>query len=237
MKTKLKQLVVFGFAFGVILQLNAQGTFQNLGFESATLVPVPGDPYGRVQFAPAFPGWTGHIGASTETLALYDNLYLDSTGLGLQGPGSGLNIDGNYTAMIQSGFALSGPPTQVIASLSQSGLVPADTKSVQFKVNASGPFEVALNGQSLTPVTLSSTSGYILYGVDATAFAGLTTELRFTAIQRLVSPIISTIFIDSISFSNQPIPEPSVFGLVVLGASGLFLFHRKRNCLTSESTH
>ena len=37
-------------------KVQCQGAFQNLGFESATLVPIPGDSYGRVQFAKAFPG-------------------------------------------------------------------------------------------------------------------------------------------------------------------------------------
>jgi hypothetical protein len=61
------------------------------------------------------------------------------------------------------------------------------------------------------------TSGYTLYGADVTAFAGLTAELRFTALPRPSPPIISTLFVDSIVFSNQPIPEPSVFGLFAFG--------------------
>src|SRR6185436_6050021 len=34
-----------------------QGTFQNLGFEAATIMSTSDPNY--VQFAPAFPGWTG----------------------------------------------------------------------------------------------------------------------------------------------------------------------------------
>jgi len=34
----------------------AQGTFQNLDFESVTLVAIPGDSYDRVEFGLAFPG-------------------------------------------------------------------------------------------------------------------------------------------------------------------------------------
>jgi hypothetical protein len=35
----------------------------------------------------------------------------------------------------------------------------------------------------------------------------------------------------------EPVPEPNIALLAVLGMTSLFLFHRKRNCLTSESTH
>ena len=49
--------------------------FQDLDFESATLVPVPGDPYHAVQFAPAFPGWTVDIAGAIDTNALYDNIF------------------------------------------------------------------------------------------------------------------------------------------------------------------
>ena len=212
-------LVIGALCFQLLYSAHGQGTFQNLSFESPTLIPVPGDPYGRVQFTPALPGWTGYIGSTAETLALYNNMFLDSTGLGLQGPNSGLNIEGNYTAMIQSGYALSGPPTQVNASLSQSGVLSSDARSLQFRAAGFGPFEVALNGQSLSLIPLSSTPGYTLYGADVAAFAGLAAELRFTALPRPSPPIISTFFLDGIVFSNQPIPEPSVFGLFALGVS------------------
>src|ERR1017187_8264435 len=57
--------------------------FQNLGFESASLVPIPADPYNRVQFGPAFPGWTGYVGGVQQTAALYNNEFLDTSGIGI----------------------------------------------------------------------------------------------------------------------------------------------------------
>jgi len=53
----------------------AQGTFQNLGFESATLVPISGTSSSPVQFAPAFPGWTGSVGGVQQSAALYNSEY------------------------------------------------------------------------------------------------------------------------------------------------------------------
>jgi hypothetical protein len=60
-----------------------QGTFQNLDFESATLVPIPGDGYNRVQFAQAFPGWTGSLGGYPVTAALTNNVFLDTAGIAI----------------------------------------------------------------------------------------------------------------------------------------------------------
>lgn len=48
----------------VMPQLIAQGTFQNLDFENGSFIPIPGDPYGSVEFDSAMPGWTGYIGAN-----------------------------------------------------------------------------------------------------------------------------------------------------------------------------
>ena len=210
-------------------KLFGQGTFQNLNFESAVIIPVPGDFYGRVQFSPALPGWTGTNGSSLETLALFNNMFLDSTSLGIQGPGGTLGlprIAGNYTAMIQSGYALSGPPTQASASLSQTGLVPSGTASLQFLAAAYGPFQVALNDIPINVTAVQSFANYTLYGVNIPAYAGTTTKLTFTAIPYATQPIISSLFLDSIQFSNQLIPEPSILAIFGLGA--LLFSHRSR---------
>src|SRR5436190_4030066 len=58
----------------------AQGTFQNLDFESATIVPIPGDYLQRVEFTSAFPGRTIAGGLSG---VLYNRIYLDSTGISI----------------------------------------------------------------------------------------------------------------------------------------------------------
>src|SRR6185312_11044193 len=94
---------IFILLAGLAVQSSfAQGTFQNLNFESAIIVPIPGDPQGRVQFAPAFPGWTGFINGIQQTTALYNNRNLSSPYFALIGPEStvGGPIDGNYSAII-----------------------------------------------------------------------------------------------------------------------------------------
>jgi hypothetical protein len=62
---------------------------------------------------------------------------------------------------------------------------------------------------------LGSGANYTLYGADIHALAGQTAELDFTLLGNVD---INTIFLDSIQFSSQPIPEPGVYGLAALGA-------------------
>src|SRR5438093_6980800 len=87
---------------------SAQPAFTNLNFESAVIVPIPGDPYARVQAPQAFPGWTAYAGGVQQNAALFNNMFLDSTGIGLIGSGwtYGGQIAGNYTAFLQGGLML-----------------------------------------------------------------------------------------------------------------------------------
>jgi hypothetical protein len=209
----------------------SQGGFQNLGFESAILVPISGDPYGRVQFAPAFPGWNGYAGTNQQTKALLNNMFLDSTGLGLQASNSLDRIEGTYTAMIQSGYDFSGSLSQINGALSQTGLVPSDARSIQFKAMASGLFQVSLNDVPLSLVPMMSGPNYLTYGADVSTFSGTVAKLEFMPLPwSAPSPAMSVLFLDSISFSASPIPEPSVGRLSILGLGLLGWRWRKRSC-------
>src|SRR5437868_1485682 len=108
-----RKLFLAASATAVLLsRASAQGTFQNLDFELATVVPVVGDPDRRVQFAPAFSGWTGYIGTNLQGTALYNRTYLDSSAIALidsgwpTWPGSfGVSgpYEGNFGAILQAG--------------------------------------------------------------------------------------------------------------------------------------
>src|SRR5947208_3548329 len=164
----------------------AQGTFQNLGFESATLVPIPGDAYGRVQFAPAFPGWTGSVGGVQQSKALYNSFFLDSSGIGIMDNGGPLLtgvIQGNYTAILQAGLGPGFTPADT--TLSQTGLVPAAARSLLFRADLDGSsaaFVVTLGGQALSLFPLGGGTNYTLYGADIHVLAGQTAELDFSVI-------------------------------------------------------
>src|SRR6266568_1786041 len=109
--TPRKYLVLCAAIACCTVAARAQGTFQNLGFESATLVPIFGNSSSPVQFAPAFPGWTGSIGGVQVSAALYNSAALGSSAIGIMDSGgpflTGV-IQGTYTAMLQAGLA-SGP--------------------------------------------------------------------------------------------------------------------------------
>lgn len=223
----------------------AQG-FINLNFESATLVPVPGDLYNRVQFAQAFSGWTGTVGGVQQTLALSNNVYLDSAGIaiidhnwtnsaaykngGFYPPVSGL-IQGNYTAILMSGLDLQTYQIED-ATLSQTGQVPLGTQSLQFKAyeafDSLGSFAVTLGGQNLSLVTISNALNYTLYGANVSQWAGQTVELAFTVFAENPHVNDEYLYLDAIQFSTQPVPEPSAFALTAFGTL-LLGFRRWRN--------
>ncbi|MGA2029008.1 MAG: hypothetical protein ABSG87_02935 [Verrucomicrobiota bacterium] len=200
----------------------AQGNFQNLDFESATIVPVSGDPYGRVEFAPAFPGWTGYTGINEETLALYNNIFLDSSGIGIfdANSSSGL-IQGNFTAMLEAGLGL-GTGQSANTTLSQTGTIPSNTQSLLFDATSgvdANTFAVSLNGQTLSLIPLSSSSNYTLYGANISAWADQTATLAFTVFaQQPYDNNIHIVYLDDIQFSTSSVPEPSEFALTALGA-------------------
>jgi hypothetical protein len=210
--------------------LHAQGTFQNLDFESANLSPVPAGQFGGlVPFTQALPGWTGYIGEVQQTQVQQNAYYSGTPVIDIFGPdwGSlGQNFQrfgvlaGNYTVLLQAGgFG------DANTSIEQTGTIPASAESLQFEEYGSG-FQVSFDGSVLSPVLLSTVGPVSFYGADISAFAGQSGELELTA---LVSAGASVEF-DDISFSTTAVSEPGVLSL--LGMGGLiFALHRWRRCL------
>ena len=123
------------FALLVLWQnAEAQG-FVNLDFESATLFPVPSGQFGgEVSSTNAIPGWTGSLGTIQVTQVLQNNFTLGNASIDILGPNwsfAGI-IEGQYTLVLQPGFDPFGSGHDVSASISQTGLVPADARSIQF---------------------------------------------------------------------------------------------------------
>jgi hypothetical protein len=243
MKSKLIS-IIFTAALLSLAQLGFAQGFVNLGFESATLVPVPGDPYGSVQFAQAFPGWAGTAGGIPLSGALTNNVFLNQAGISIIDhnwtnsagykngggyPPIGELIQGHYTAILYSGLV--GFQTAGDTTLSQTGLVPAGTASLQFRAfegfDPLGSFAVTLGGQNLSLVTISNSLNYTLYGADISAWAGQTAQLAFTVFAESPYQVNEYLYLDAIQFSTQSIPEPGAFVLAALGT--LFLgFSRRR---------
>jgi hypothetical protein len=206
-------------------EVQAQGTFQNLGFESATNLPsLPSGQPAFVPFANAFPGWAGTLGTNQATTALYNGFSLGAVEVTLIGRGtanySNDVIAGNYSAVLQAGFD---GFSIVPASISQPADIPASAASLRFAASGIvGDMSLSFNGQPLTFVELGAGPNYATYGADVSAFSGQAGELRFT--EQPITGSFSTAFLDSIQFSTQSIPEPSAVSLAALAAAACCLW-------------
>ena len=194
----------------------AQGGFQNLDFESAGL---SGYQFGTmIPIGTALPGWEAFYGSGLGRTGVTDVLYGGSPGPG--GSPRGLTLrDTNFNQTVLQGrlsLMLVSPFGTSTATLSQTGLVPSDAQSLQFKIGVgTANFALSLGGQTIPVRALATVPGvYTLYGADISSFAGQTAELSLTAgpLQALQSAVL----LDDILFSPTPIPEPGSFVLLVL---------------------
>jgi hypothetical protein len=206
------------------LSAQAQGTFQNLDFQDANLSPIPAGGFGGfVPITSALPGWTGYLGSTEVTQVLQDNYTLGVASIDILGPSWAALID-LYTVVLQPGF---GNAENVSASISQTGLVPSDALSLQFKADIFSAFSVSLGGEILSLIPLGtgqdsgSQLGYTLYGANIAAFAGHVETLTITA---LAAPN-TTDYFDSFDFSPSSVPEPDIAALTAIG--GLLFGARK----------
>jgi hypothetical protein len=218
------------FAFFILLTatigrtvpVHAQGTFQNLDFESADLSnrdPVTG----KFSVSQALPHWQ----VSENGVAATD-IFLNGIALNLwevsihDGNGFGFQpLSGKYSVFLQSGEHPSG--THGYAEISQIGTLATDTHSVLFAATKDQvALNVSFNGQPLQTIALQDHGTYQTFGADISAFAGQTGELSFTA------PYPTWTLIDAIQFSTTSIPEPSTLGMFAIGCGVLLTVKDKR---------
>ena len=210
--------VLFVLICHLCFPVRGQGTFQNLGFESAT-IPQPQPPGGYVPLSDAFPGWTGYIHTNQTALAGYNFVSAGGAVISLITPTTPSYGDrviaGNYTATLSAGYF--GPPVPVSVSIAQSSLVPVMVQSLRFSASSFvGDLTVTFNGQNIPFYPLGAGPNYQNYGANIGSFAGQTGELRFT--ENPGANPFAFVWLDDIFFSPAPIPEPSVLGLFGLGA-------------------
>lgn len=194
--------------------LHGQG-FVNLDFEAAN---VSGFPPGSsdVPVSSAFPGWTASYGTNVVNLVWYDAISIGGAIISVNDSNTGFGfapLSGNYSAYLFG----QGGPQGISSSLSQTGLVPLGTRSLQMEVGISAAtFVISLGGQTVNMIPLSTTSAYTIYGGDVSSFAGKVATLELTAPPPAQgSP--SFFLVDDIVFSPNAVPEPSARGIAALG--------------------
>ena len=220
---------IFAVAVLMLAEAGFAQSFVNLNFESANFSGyAPGSP--NVPINSALPGWSGYFMTGTVTNQVtqvwYDGVSLGGNMLSVIDTNAFgfMPIQGKYSAFLFG----EGPGFPVSAKISQTGLVPAGTLSLQAKMSwfAAAPI-ITLNGQVINMVPLQTFSDYTLYGSDISSFANQVAELSFTEPPPdQGSP--SGLLLDSIVFSPQQVPEPTVLALLGGGAL-LFGFFRRRN--------
>src|SRR5262245_56061367 len=104
MITTARILCVLQFA-AVASLLRGQGTFQNLDFEMAKIVPVDGAPRFEVLASSALPGWTVYVGATPVNTVFYNTISAGAPVVSIHDSLSPISIlqplQGNYSVGIQ----------------------------------------------------------------------------------------------------------------------------------------
>jgi hypothetical protein len=211
--------IIFATALFSFTQLALAQSFVNLDFNSA-YIPF-GTPSGStVAASDAIPGWTGYLGVNQQTSVLYDTLALGSAEIAILDSNSQVpGIPGNsYTVVLQAGYGGTGVGN-LSASIAQTASIPSTAKTILFEASLpySAGWQVTIAGQNIPVTEISSiNSGLGVYAGNVSAYAGQLDTLEFTALSGTGSTV--NLFLDSISFSNSAIPEPSEFALFTAGA-------------------
>jgi hypothetical protein len=208
--------------------LHAQGAFQNLDFESATVpARIPGQPAAFVPITEATPGWRSYNEEFELTSVLHDGFSTGGSFPSILDPAynSSFVIDGQYTIGLSASGSAGGD-----LSIAQTGFIPANSRSILFKAAllSGSSFSVFLGGVPLTAFPLQTGPNYIRYGVDISAFAGQTEELRFTLAAAAPGHGLNAMLLDTIQFSPVSIPEPGSITILLAGITVFGLSRRRR---------
>lgn len=228
-----KDTACVGFLLHVLIATPLQfstvagATFTNLDFESASLPFVPrGQSGGLVSIQDALPAWNGYLGDRAQMQVLHNDTTLGNASISAWGPDAETSrIEGNFSVLLFPGVDPSNPSQLVNVSLTQTGWVPSDAQFILFKARTpsfpfgSDRFAVFLGSQQIPVHPLSMDPGFTLYAGNISAFAGIETELRFTA---FVGGNVNDLYLDAITFSA--VPEPGTWGLLALAGALLLGF-------------
>jgi hypothetical protein len=202
-------------------------SFLNLDFEQAKIVPILGGEYGGSSIAVtnALPDWSVYYGANQQSQITYNDPALGSTFVSLIAT-NGDQLAGNYSVLLQGGATASA------ATIAQTGLIPGNAESLTFIAVGNttlgiSSLQVLIDNQEVSFSVISNLLNSTLYGANVSAFANQDDTLSFSALEASIG--YNNWEIDNIQFSSTPVPEPSEYALIGLGATALFaLRHRHK---------
>jgi hypothetical protein len=145
---------------------SSQGTFQNLDFEAAEVTGYT--PNYPIPTSSAFPNWQAIYGTTPTSQVSFDGISIGAAEISIVNdyPAFGLvPLQGNYSA-----YLFSAPSTTT--TLSQSGLVPPGTQSIQMDIveRNGGSFTVALDGTTINMVRWQTLPNCTVYAGNVSAW-------------------------------------------------------------------
>jgi hypothetical protein len=150
------------------------------------------------------PDWTVDYGSVSQSQITYNDPALGSTWVSIDYE-NGAQLDQNCSVLLQGGT------TESAASISQTGLVPANAKAIGYLAETDD-LTVTLGGQQIPVIDFQDYPNYSYYiGNIPVADAGEPEQLTFSVPEGLSDYAI----LDDIQFPTSPVPEPSTFALIL----------------------
>ncbi len=202
----------------------AQGTFRNLDFEQARVIPLEGWGLPYIATSNAIPGWNAAARSDGTPYIPFNVLSLGAPWITLHdiydhNPGGPVPIiQGYYSVFLQASY----PGAEVVPYIYQTGRITLDTRSLTYKISDGGTgldvfFDVFFNDTELLITRLAVTDDYELWGADLSDFSGDYGELKFRGQGEL----------DDIKFSPLEVPEPAMWSILLLGGVVMARFRRR----------
>lgn len=214
--------------------------FQNLDFEAG---PIYNSPDPAAIYPDVLPNWTVRFGNTIQPGASCNNFILDYPVVALMSQGGFLEtnyvIAGDRSVYLQSSASLGDPLSAINVSISQVGVVPAVAQSLVFDARNQwyssfpippGLFNVTMDGVAVPLIPLTSDGGNVTYAANIANWSGQTTELSIGVLASSAwggANWEGWSVVDSIRFSAESVPEPTVVALVGLSWVLLGLWRTK----------
>ncbi|MBN8248654.1 MAG: hypothetical protein J0L84_14595 [Verrucomicrobia bacterium] len=198
----------------------AQG-FTNLDFELPRRGPWPPE----INAAQLFPGWTPFLEPPFPEFGfpyvLLNDYCIGSPCIGLYSQPAGAPRPARLSVAMDAGGG--GPGGYGEMGLRQTGLVPAEARSLRFKASvwgSGGTLVIRLGGRALPLIPVESQADGVVYGADISFAGGQVTELSLGVLADHSEGIRTSASLDDIQFSPAPVEMPGGPPFIEIRQSG-----------------